>query len=52
MPAAPPLSNLLTDENITAVAELDLYPECDGYELRRGRELLKAWLSPQYGSFQ
>ncbi len=44
-----PLRYILTDENIEAVARLDLYSD---YDDSRDRQMLRAWLAPRQGGLQ
>jgi hypothetical protein len=48
-----PLKTFLTMVNVEAVQALDLYADYDDWnEARRGREMIRAWLSPQRGATQ
>jgi hypothetical protein len=47
-----PLKYLVTDENLSAVASLDLYREYSPERRRRDYELLRAWQAPRHGSSQ
>ena len=40
-----PLTCVLSEDNIAAVAKLDLYPEYDDFtDRQRGREMIRAWM--------
>lgn len=41
-----PLTHVLTEDNIAAVAKLNLYPDYDDFaDRQRGREMIRAWMA-------